>query len=40
VAIADVATAQAEVVAKEQVIADLREQVAWLRLPWWRGWVG
>jgi hypothetical protein len=40
VAIADVATAQAEVTAKDQIIADLREQVQWLRLPWWRRLFG
>ena len=36
VAIADVATAQADTAARDAVIAELREQVAWLRLPWWR----
>jgi hypothetical protein len=40
VAIADVATAQTEVAAKDQIIADLREQVQWLRLPWWRRMLG
>jgi hypothetical protein len=40
VAIADVATAQAETVARDQIIADLRERVAWLRLPWWQRWIG
>jgi hypothetical protein len=30
------ATRKAEVAAKDEVIADLREQLAWHRLPWWR----
>jgi hypothetical protein len=33
---ARVAAVRAEVEAKDQVIADLREQLTWHRLPWWR----
>ena len=40
VAMADVATAQAETVAKEQVIDELRASVAWHRVPGWRRWIG
>jgi hypothetical protein len=32
------ARAEAEVAAKDEVIADLREQLAWHRRPWWRRW--
>src|SRR3954468_12048952 len=31
--------ALAQVEAKAQVVAELREQVAWLRRPWWRRWL-
>jgi hypothetical protein len=30
----------AEVAAKEELIGDLREQLAWHRRPWWRRWRG
>jgi hypothetical protein len=40
VADAKVAAAKAEAGAKDQVIADLREQLAWHRRPWWRWWRG
>jgi hypothetical protein len=40
VAIADVATVQAETATRDQIVADLREQVAWLRLRWWRRLLG
>jgi hypothetical protein len=33
-------TRAAQVAAKDEVIADLREQLAWHRRPWWRWWVG
>jgi hypothetical protein len=33
-------TRKAEVAAKDEVIADLREQLAWHRLPWWKRWRG
>jgi len=39
VAIADVATAQAEAAAKDQVIAELRAITEWHRSPWWEQWV-
>jgi hypothetical protein len=29
-----------QLAAKDEVIADLREQVAWHRRPWWRWWRG
>jgi hypothetical protein len=32
--------AAAEIAAKDQVIADLREQLAWHRMSWWRRWRG
>jgi hypothetical protein len=34
------AVAQGETTARDAVIAELRDQVAWLRLPWWRRLVG
>jgi hypothetical protein len=40
VAVADVATARAEVEAAERIVADLKAQVAWHRLPWWRRLLG
>jgi hypothetical protein len=30
----------AQVVAMERQLADLREQLAWHRQPWWRRWIG
>jgi chromosome segregation ATPase len=39
VAIADVATAQAEAAAKDQVIAELRAITEWHRSPWWEQWA-
>jgi hypothetical protein len=32
--------AAGQVAAKDEVIADLREQLAWHRQPWWRRWRG
>lgn len=40
VAVADVATARAEVEAKERYIAKLEELLAEARKPWWRRWWG
>lgn len=40
VAVADVATARAELEAKEQIIAELRAMLAEARKPWWRRWLG
>jgi hypothetical protein len=40
VALADVATAQADAAAKEQLIDELRASVAWHRVPGWRRWLG
>jgi hypothetical protein len=39
-AIADVATARAEVEAKEMLLVELRAALAELRRPWWRRWLG
>lgn len=39
VALADVATAQAEAAAKDQVIEELRASVAWHRVPGLRRWL-
>jgi hypothetical protein len=40
VAIADVATAQAEVTAKDELIAELKMLLSEARRPWWRRWIG
>jgi hypothetical protein len=37
---ARVAAVRAEVSAKDEVIAALREQLAWHRLSWWKRWRG
>jgi hypothetical protein len=37
-AIADVAAAQADALAKDQVIEELRAALAEARRPWWRRW--
>jgi hypothetical protein len=39
IADARVREAQAEALAKDQVIADLREALAWHRRPWWSRWL-
>jgi hypothetical protein len=36
----ELATAKTEVTAKEALVVELREQVAWHRQPWWRRWRG
>jgi hypothetical protein len=32
--------AEAKVAAAERLVADLREELAWHRRPWWRRWRG
>lgn len=39
VAVADVATAEAKVEARDMVIAELKEMLAEARRPWWRRWL-
>jgi hypothetical protein len=36
----ELATARTEAVAKEALVVELRDQLAWHRQPWWRRWIG